>query len=274
MNTRHPSTAHRLKRAGLVAMSALIVVGCDSAPGDARPGARDTAEASLTDRVKGSVGALFGDADLPPIKGLTLGMPIEEAVRVMNEKAGPIWAQTLGKPAPAPFKVMRISGEHMAQLRLQLIQLVSAATMQLYRVDPADTRDLFIVVPSTAPDTPDDLKAIGMGVLQSVLFTGFFAWADADGKVNLFIIGPTLCNALFDASFMPMEQFAAKFGDAYEISKWQTAEEPGTGKLFLYESAAGPSVALTEDPLMRRTVVVWDSKAGPSVGTPGQGAFD
>ena len=81
---------------------------------------------------------------MSPIKGLKLGMPIEEAVAVMNEKAGPIWAATMGKPSAQPYKVMRIPGENMQQLRLQLIQLMSLATMQLYRVDPADTQDIFI----------------------------------------------------------------------------------------------------------------------------------
>ena len=119
-----------------------------------------------------SYSQLWGGEGLSPIKGLTLGMPIGEAVAVMNEKAGPIWAATMGQASANPYKVMRISGENMQALRLQIIQLMSLATMQLYRVDPADTQDLFIVVPSTAPDTAQDLGQVGSGVLQSLLFTG------------------------------------------------------------------------------------------------------
>lgn len=216
----------------------------------------------------------WGGGELPPIKGLTLGMPIEEAVAVMNEKAGPIWAATMGQASANPYKVMRIPGENMQALRLQIIQLMSLATMQLYRVDPADTQDLFIVVPSTAPDTAQDLGEVGSGVLQSLLFTGFFAWAGADGKVNLFIIGPTLCNALFDASFMPMEQFAKKFADAYNIPSWSEPENSDANQLLLYEASSGQSVALANDDLGRRTLVVWDTTTKTPAQQGGKGSFD
>lgn len=217
---------------------------------------------------------MLAGAGLPPIKGLTLGMPIEQAVAVMNEKAGPIWAATMGKTAATPYKVMRIPAESMQSLRLQLIQLMSLATMQLYRVDPTDTQDLFIVVPSAAPDTAKDLAEVGTSVLQSLLFTGFFAWAGSDGKVNLFIIGPTLCNALFDASFMPMEQFAAKFADAYNIPRWTKPEEPEANQFLLYQSSAGPSLALVSDDLNRRTLVVWNAGDKPPTRPAGRGSFD
>lgn len=216
----------------------------------------------------------WGGGELAPIKGLTLGMPIDEAVAVMNEKAGPIWAATMGQASASPYKVMRIPGENMQALRLQIIQLMSLATMQLYRVDPADTQDLFIVVPSTAPDTAQDLGQVGSGVLQSLLFTGFFAWAGQDGKVNLFIIGPTLCNALFDASFMPMEQFAKKFADAYKIPRWGKPQDSDAAQLLLYESSSGQSIALADDDLGRRTLVVWNAKSATPVQTGSKGAFD
>jgi len=216
----------------------------------------------------------WGGGDLPPIKGLTLGMPIEEAVVVMNEKAGPIWAATMGQASANPYKVMRIPGENMQALRLQIIQLMSLATMQLYRVDPADTQDLFIVVPSSAPDTAKDLGEVGSGVLQSLLFTGFFAWAGADGKVNLFIIGPTLCNALFDASFMPMEQFAKKFADAYKIPRWSEPENADANQLLLYEASTRKSIALANDDLGRRTLVVWDAATKTPIQQGGKGSFD
>lgn len=216
----------------------------------------------------------WGGGELAPIKGLTLGMPIDEAVAVMNEKAGPIWAATMGQASANPYKVMRIPGENMQALRLQIIQLMSLATMQLYRVDPADTEDLFIVVPSTAPDTAQDLGQVGSGVLQSLLFTGFFAWAGEDGKVNLFIIGPTLCNALFDASLMPMEQFAKKFADAYSIPRWSEPQDPDATQVLLYESSSGQSIALAADDLGRRTLVVWNAKSATPVQPGGKGAFD
>lgn len=221
-----------------------------------------------------SFGQLWGGGGLSPIKGLKLGMPIEEAVAVMNEKAGPIWAATMGKPSAQPYKVMRIPGENMQQLRLQLIQLMSLATMQLYRVDPADTQDIFIVVPSGGPDTAKDLGEVGVGVLQSLLFTGFFAWAGADGNVNLFIIGPTLCNALFDASFMPMDKFAEKFADAYNIPQWEKSDDPEATRLLTYESSAGPSVALADDELGRRTLVVWNAKRSVPIQPGSKGSFD
>jgi hypothetical protein len=258
----------------LLAASAVLLPACDSAPKDGAAGNGDGQGQSLRDRVADGYASVFGGGQLAPIKGLSLGMPIDQAVTVMNAEAGPIWAATLGKAEEKPFKVLRISGEEMQQIRLQLIQLVSAATMQLYRVDPADKSDIFIVVPSTAPDRADDLKAAGLSVLKSVLFTGFFAWADADGKVKLFIIGPTLSNALFDASFMPMDQFADRFKDAYDIPKWEQTTEPGSGSVYVYEAAAGPSVALAEDSLARRTIVVWDSRQEAPVGKPGKGDFD
>ena len=221
-----------------------------------------------------SYSQLWGGEGLSPIKGLTLGMPIGEAVAVMNEKAGPIWAATMGQASANPYKVMRISGENMQALRLQIIQLMSLATMQLYRVDPADTQDLFIVVPSTAPDTAQDLGQVGSGVLQSLLFTGFFAWAGEDGKVNLFIIGPTLCNALFDASFMPMDKFAEKFADAYNIPNWEQSDDPEATRLLTYESSAGPSVALADDELGRRTLVVWNAKRSVPIQPGSKGSVD
>jgi len=218
---------------------------------------------------------LWGGGKLAPIKGLTLGMPIQEAVAVMNQKAGPIWAATMGKTVATPYKVMRIPGEDMKKLRLQIIQLVSLATMQLYRVDPADTQDIFIVVPSSAPETARDLGEVGSSVLQSLLFTGFFAWSGADGKMNLFIIGPTLCNALFDvAPTMGMDQFAEKFADAYKISRWSKPDNEDGNHLLLYESSSGHSIALADDDLGRRTLVVWDATSNAPVPSKGKGSFD
>lgn len=107
-----------------------------------------------------------------------------------------------------------------------------------------------------------------------MLFTGFFAWAGEDGKVNLFIIGPTLCNALFDASFMPMEQFAKKFADAYSIPRWSEPQDPDATQVLLYESSSGQSIALATDDLGRRTLIVWNAKSATSVQPGGKGAFD
>jgi hypothetical protein len=146
--------------------------------------------------------------------------------------------------------------------------------MQLYRVDPTDKQDLFIVVPANAPDQAKDLNEVGAGVLQSLLFTGFFAWAGADGKMNLFIIGPTLCNALFDASFMSMDNFADKFSKAYNIPQWSKVDGSDGNQILLYESSGGPSLALTNDDLNRRTLVVWNSISSFPGRPANRGAFD
>jgi len=210
------------------------------------------------------------DGNLPPIKGLKLGMPIHEAVAVMNEKAGPIWAATTNKPSAHPYKVMRIPREGMHHLRLQLFQLMSMVTMQLYDFDSGGTEDLLMVVPSTAPDTADDLKQVGSGILRSIFYTGFFAWAGADGKVNLFIVGPTLCNALFAANSISMEKFSSNFSKAYHIPHWSQDQDLDGMRLLIYESSSGQSIALTNDSMGRRTLVIWHMpKAAES-----QGNFD
>jgi hypothetical protein len=221
-----------------------------------------------------SLAETWEDGGLPPIKGLKLGMPIKEAVAVMNERAGPIWVATMKASSAQPYKVMRIPGESMQHLRSRIIQLMSLVSMQLYRIDPTDTQDIFIVVPSSSPDTAKDLGQVGVGVLQSLFRTGFFAWAGADGNVNLFIIGPTLCNALFDASSMPMDKFAEKFADAYNIPQWKKSDNPETNSVLTYESSAGPSVALAEDKLGRRTIVVWSANAAVPIQPSNQRSFD
>lgn len=221
-----------------------------------------------------SLAETWEDGGLPPIKGLKLGMPIKEAVAVMNERAGPILVTTMKASSAQPYKVMRIPGESMQHLRSRIIQLMSLVSMQLYRIDPTDTQDIFIVVPSSSPDTAKDLGQVGVGVLQSLFRTGFFAWAGADGNVNLFIIGPTLCNALFDASSMPMDKFAEKFADAYNIPQWKKSDNPETNSVLTYESSAGPSVALAEDKLGRRTIVVWSANAAVPIQPSNQRSFD
>ena len=208
---------------------------------------------------------------LPPIKGLKVGMPINEAADVMNEKARPA---TMKASSAKPYKVMRIPGESMQQLRLQLIQLMSLVTVRHYRIDPTDTQDICIVVPSSSPDTANGLGQVGVGVLQSLFRSGFFAWAGADGNVKLFIIGPTLCNALFDASTMPMDKFADQFADAYKIPRWEKSDDRENNGLLTYESPAGQSVALAEDKLGRRTVVVWQTKDGISIESKNKKSFD
>jgi hypothetical protein len=208
---------------------------------------------------------------LPPIKGLKVGMPINEAADVMNEKARPA---TMKASSAKPYKVMRIPGESMQQLRLRLIQLMSLVTMRHYRIDSTDTQDIFIVVPSSSPDTAIGLGQVGVGVLQSLFRSGFFAWAGADGNVKLFIIGPTLCNALFDASTMPMDKFADQFADAYKIPRWEKSDDRENNGLLTYESPAGQSVALAEDKLGRRTVVVWQTKDGISIESKNKKSFD
>ena len=208
---------------------------------------------------------------LPPIKGLKVGMPINEAADVMNEKARPA---TMKASSAKPYKVMRIPGESMQQLRLQLIQLMSLVTMRHYRIDSTDTQDIFIVVPSSSPDTAIGLGQVGVGFLQSLFRYGFFAWAGADGNVKLFIIGPTLCNALFDASTMPMDKFADQFADAYKIPRWEKSDDRENNGLLTYESPAGQSVALAEDKLGRRTVVVWQTKDGISIESKNKKSFD
>ena len=208
---------------------------------------------------------------LPPIKGLKVGMPINEAADVMNEKARPA---TMKASSAKPYKVMRIPGESMQQLRLRLIQLMSLVTIRHYRIDSTDTQDIFIVVPSSSPDTAIGLGQVGVGVLQSLFRSGFFAWAGADGNVKLFIIGPTLCNALFDASTMPMDKFADQFADAYKIPRWEKSDDRENNGLLTYESPAGQSVALAEDKLGRRTVVVWQTKDGISIESKNKKSFD
>lgn len=214
------------------------------------------------------------NGSLPPIKGLKVGMPINEAMAVMNEKARPIWAATMKASSAKPYKVMRIPGESMQQLRLQLFQLMSLVTMRLYRIDPTDTQDIFIVVPSSSPDTAIGLGQVGVGFLQSLFRYGFFAWAGADGNVKLFIIGPTLCNALFDTSTMPMDKFADQFADAYKIPRWEKSDDRENNGLLTYDSPAGQSVALAEDKLGRRTVVVWQTKDGISIESKNKKSFD
>lgn len=214
------------------------------------------------------------DGGLPSIKGLKLGMPIHEAVAVMNEKAGPIWAATMSKRTAQPFKVMRIPGEGMQQLRLQLLQLVSIASMQLHRVDSAGAQDLFIVVPSTGPDTAHDLMQVGSGILRSILYTGFFAWAGEDERVNLFIIGPTLCNALFATNSISIDEFSSNFAKAYHIPHWSQDQDLDGMRLLIYESSSGQSIALTNDSMERRTLVIWYTQKSMPKAANSQGNFD
>lgn len=213
--------------------------------------------------------------DLAPIKGLKLGMPINEAVTIMNERARPIVEGSLGEDPGTLYKVMKIPGEDIGKIRKNLIRAVSLMTMRFYNVPPVDNQDLFIVVSGSAPDTAQDLADVGFGVFKSLLITGFFAWAGPDEKVNLFVIGPTLCNALFDAENISMDEFAQKFKKAYNVPSWEEmTDEQSGGRVMLYKSSSGPSVALADDGLGRRTVVVWDSTPAQPIQIRGQGSFD
>lgn len=241
-------------------------------------------------------GAQAGSDELPPIKGLRIGMPIEQAVEAINERAGPIMAgsvemlQAGADPAEKPrarpdetdtraqafrpFKVMRVPAERVAELRRELFVLLSLMTMQFYQAEPSVDEDFFMVVPANWPDTATDVGEVGLGLVQALLVSGFFAWGDAEGRVNLFLIGPTLGNALFDAAFMSSEEFASRFARAYDIPRWTTVDESSGSELLIYESAGGPSVALVTDALNRRTVVVWNKALATEVPARGEGAFD
>jgi hypothetical protein len=83
---------------------------------------------------------------------------------------------------------------------------------------------------------------LGFGVFKSLLITGLFAWAGADEKVQLFVIGPTLCNAPFDAENISMDEFAQRFKKAYNVPSWEElTEEQGGGRVMLYKPSSGPS---------------------------------
>jgi hypothetical protein len=213
--------------------------------------------------------------DLAPIKGLKLGMPIGEAVANMNERARPIVEGSMGEDPGTLYKTMKIPGEDIGKIRKNLIRAVTMMTMRFYNVPPVDNQDLFIVVSGNAPDTAQDLADVGFGVFKSLLITGFFAWAGPDEKVNLLVIGPTLCNALFDAENISMDEFAQRFKKAYNVPSWEElTEEQGGGRVMLYKSSSGPSVALADDGLGRRTVIVWDSTPAQPIQIRGQGSFD
>ncbi len=258
----------------ILAAAVLSMSACDVRPESAASSPTDTPQVSEFSSDRTPLSTPPQDSGVRSIKGLWLGMPITEAVSIMNRRGTPSLAQGAEPAESAAFKVARISGKQVQQMRLSIAQLVSAATARTDRVTPADTRDLFIVVPASSPDTTDDLAAVGFGILQSVLFTGFFAWADTDGKVKLFVVGPTLCDSLFGSSAMSMSEFAEQFGSAYSVARWQVEASPAAGKLFLHESDDGAGVALTEDSFGRRSVVIWDAGITGSPGTNGAGAFD
>jgi hypothetical protein len=267
---------HCLRPFALVAVFCLVLAntGCRKNPSDGDEQNTASGSGGSLEKISDGISQVLGRGQLPPIKGLSLGMPIYDAVAVMNEKAGPLWADNLGRQSVQPYKVMKVPANSMEELRLQIKQLMALATMQLYAADPLKPQDLYIVVPSNGPDTAQGLADVGIGVLQSLLLTGFFAWSGEDGKINMFIIGPTLGNALFNVSpLMSTEQFAGKFAEAYNIS-WSQPDDIESANAYLYESSSGQCVALTGDELQRRTVVVWDSTTSAPMTPAGGGSFD
>jgi hypothetical protein len=215
------------------------------------------------------IGAIFlmavcasqAQSSIPPIKGISLGMPIKEAVDKMNQRVGPMLASLTGGEPISPYKLMRIPSGQMLKLRRELYSLVSLATMQLHPVEASEVEDLYIVVPQRTADATGDLGTVGVGVLQSVLLTGFFAWSGEDEKVKMFLFGPTICGALFDAQNMDTDEFIKKFSEAYNLGKFdesQKAEKVGA-RFFTKRERDGSEVAISQDEIGRLSLVVWNS---------------
>jgi hypothetical protein len=217
----------------------------------------------------------FAQSSIPPIKGISIGMPINEAVDKMNEKVGPMLASLTGGEPAAPYKLMKVPAGEMDNLRRDLNSLMTLVTMQLHPVSGSKSEDLYLVVPQRTADNGSDLKAVGVGVLQSVFLTGFFAWSGEDGKVRMFLIGPTICGALFDAQGMETNAFVKKFSAAYKLGKFEEHSVSGkyAARFLTHKATDGTTVAISQDELNRRSVVVW-SAANKNASKAQEGSFD
>jgi hypothetical protein len=204
---------------------------------------------------------VHAQSSIPPIKGISLGMPINEAVDKMNQKVGPMLASLTGGGPLAPYKLMKIPAGAMLKLRRDLYSLISLATMQLHPVKVSDVEDLYIVVPQRTADSNGDIGTVGVGVLQSILMTGFFAWSGQDGKVRMFLFGPTICGALFEAQEMDTDAFMKKFSAAYNLGKFEENQKAGkiAARFFTKKEADGSEVAISQDEIGRKSLVVWSA---------------